>query len=421
VTNLKNPSTALSPYKILDLTTCESWLCGRLLADMGATVIKVEPPEGDPGRHQGPFYHHTEDPELSLRWWFLNRGKQSITLDLNQDADQIRLRHLTQCADAVLESYPVGYLLERSLDYKVMSIVQPKIVMTSITAFGQSGPYAHFQANDLTLSALSGAMYLSGDVDRAPVRISIPQYEMHGATEAAVNTAMALYHARRTGNGQHIDVSSQLASIRTLMNATQFPPLEGRNLKRTGVWLEVGPMRWRSVYAAKNGHVAVMLAAGALASSTFEGLMNWARKEVEVPESIDQVDWKTIDLPMLMFDPSKATLLEELSHVLEPFFRLHTKEALYAYALEKRVLLAPVSTIGDIRKDEQLKDRAYFETVTHEGLGTVDYPSQWAKLSLTPLTSGVRAPHIGEHNQSVWEALGSHNDQVSDPSQGAIG
>ncbi len=396
-----NPQGALAPYRILDLTTSPAWLCGRLLADLGATVIKIEPPRGDSCRSEAPFWQDMQDPEKNLRWWFQNRGKQSVTLDLDKESDQILLRQLAEGVDAILESFPVGYLDERDLGFKVLSLINPRLVFTSITPFGQTGPYAKHQANDLTLSALSGAMYLTGDNDRAPVRISVPQYEMHGATEGAVNTMMSLYHARRSGRGQQIDVSSQLAAIRTLMNATQFPILEGRDLNRTGVWLEVGPMRWRSVYEAKNGHVAVMLAAGALASSTFSGLVDWARQEVPISEAINRVDWQTIDLPMLMFDPSKSHLLEELSNALEPFFKLHTKEELYAYALKKRVLLAPVSTVPDIREDEQLRERHYFQTIDHGDLGLVNYPTTWAKLSRTPLTSSVRAPFIGEHNELV--------------------
>ncbi|HBC56218.1 MAG TPA: CoA transferase, partial [Gammaproteobacteria bacterium] len=115
-----------------------------------------------------------QDPEKNLRWWFQNRGKQSVTLDLDKESDQILLRQLAEGVDAILESFPVGYLDERDLGFKVLSLINPRLVFTSITPFGQTGPYAKHQANDLTLSALSGAMYLTGDNDRAPVRISVP-------------------------------------------------------------------------------------------------------------------------------------------------------------------------------------------------------------------------------------------------------
>ena len=246
-------------------------------------------------------------------------------------------------------------------------------------------------------------MYVTGDKDRAPVRVSVPQTYLHGAAEGSVSTTMALYHAAKTGRGQHIDVSSQLATIRALMNATQFPPLEGRNMQRSGAFMEMGPIKWQMVFKAKDGHVCVMLAGGALGGTTIKGFLSWAADDIEVPKALTEIDWKKIEIMTLLFDAEKRKLLDKVCEIFNQFFPLHTKEALYERSLKERLMLAPVCTIEDIRSDEQLKARGYFSAIKEESGKTVHYPGDWAKLSKTPLNTGRRAPLLGEHNDLFFK------------------
>src|SRR5579884_2719747 len=161
----------LRPYRVLDLTNELGELAGRILADLGADVIKIEPPDGDPSRWRPPFYGDRPDPEASLPWWASNLNKRSITLDLEYASGQALFRRLVQTADFVLESFQPGYLDQLGLGYHSLAEINPRIILTSITPFGQTGPYRHYPATDLTLQALGGFLYVNGDADRPPLRI----------------------------------------------------------------------------------------------------------------------------------------------------------------------------------------------------------------------------------------------------------
>src|SRR3984957_16910626 len=253
---------ALSPYRVLDLTTERSWLTGKLLADLGATVTKVEPPGGDPGRLRGPYAGNQAGAETSLAWWAYNRGKRSVTLAIDTADGRDLLLRLAGQADAVLESFRPGQLEDYGLGYDVLAAVRPALVLTRVSPFGQDGPYARFAATDLILAAIGGAAWMSGDADRAPVRISTPQYFLHAAAEAAVHTCAALYHAAVTGQGQQIDVSAQLATVRTLMNAVPYPHTDGRVLERSTFGAPNAVNPYRSVYRCADGDIVASVPFG---------------------------------------------------------------------------------------------------------------------------------------------------------------
>ena len=392
----------LAPYRVLDLTTERGWMSGKILADLGAQVLKVEPVGGDPGRHRGPFYQDRADPEHSLRWWFLNRGKRSITLNLETEDGRALFRRLLSQTDLLLESFAPGHLARLGIDHAQLMAEHPRLVWTSITPFGQLGPHARFQGPDLILTALCGSIFLTGDPDRAPVRVSVPQADLHGAAEGALNSLFALYHVSGGGSGQHVDVAAQLSATRALMNATPFPKLENKNLVRQGIWAESGGFKRRAIYGCKDGHVCIMLTGGVLGAQTIGALLEWAAADMTVPAILLDTDWKALDFGALIRNPEKAELFTLLSDFLLEFFMLHDKATLYAGALQRRVLLAPIGTVKDISADEQLIAREFFQQVEHPGIGEVRYPGPWAKLSQTPLPALSRAPTIGEHNEEVY-------------------
>lgn len=394
---------ALAPYRVVDLTTARGWLTGRILADLGADVVKVEPPGGDPGRRLPPFADDEPGPESSLVWWFANRGKRGITLDLDSAEGADLARKLVAGADVVIESFDPGYLDDRGLGYEHLQAVNPRLVVTSVTPFGQTGPYAGWAGPDLVLAALGGPMWLTGEPDRPPVRISVPQYELHGAAEGAVATAIALYHAAGTGEGQHVDVSCQLATIRTLMNASAFPYLEGVELRRQGREVAHGHARFRMLYECADGHVSVLLTAGALGGPIVKALLRWIGEEDGVPGWLEDVDWVTMDFAELASTTEGRAFFAEVSALIDAFFAKRTKAELYAEALARGFLLAPVNTVADIRVDEQLAAREFFVEVEHpERPDPVVYPGPWARLSATPLAHGAQAPRVGEHNRAVF-------------------
>ena len=197
----------LSPYRVLDLTDERGLLCGKILADLGADVVQVESPGGSPARNLGPFYQDDVDPEKSLFWWAYAANKRGITLNLDTNNGVTLFRRLVKEAHFVIESFPPGYLAGLGLGYQELEAINPGLVMVSISPFGQDGPYSHYQATDIVGMALGGFMALTGDSDRAPLRVGFPHFYHHGAAAGAAGAMLAHTHRAVTGQGQHVDVS----------------------------------------------------------------------------------------------------------------------------------------------------------------------------------------------------------------------
>jgi crotonobetainyl-CoA:carnitine CoA-transferase CaiB-like acyl-CoA transferase len=389
--------SALGDFTVVDLTLERGWLCGRLLADLGARVIKIEPPGGDPGRRKGLFADPAQpSPEESLSWWFENRGKESVVLDLDDARDRERFLALVDGADVVVESYAPGWLDERGIGVDALLARNPHLVVTSITPFGQTGPYADWAATDLTVAATTGEMWLTGDVDRAPVRLSTPQLFLHAGVEGAIHTLVALWHAQATGAGQHVDVSAQLCGIKTLMNAQALHLLEGRELFRLGPFYNAGPSYFRVINKCLDGHVAVLSAVGPVGGSMMRFFMDWADREGVADPFVKDRDFTTVN-----FADEPEEFFAGIRETLERLFVLHTKAELYQAALDHLLLLAPIYTMADIRADEQLAARDYFVPVDQGVRGEVAWAGSWAKFGTTPLVTDRRAPHIGEHTSAV--------------------
>ena len=225
------------PYRVLDLSGPEAVFCGKLLADYGADVVRVEPPGGDPSRSFGPFAQDQEGPDRSLYFLFYNTNKRSITLNIQTERGKELFRRLVADADVIVESYPVGYLDSLGLGYESLREINPGIVMASVTPFGQTGPWKDYKSNDLIALAASGFMQITGEPDGPPMRQGNDQSHFPGAQYAAASILGALYHRDfNGGEGQHIDVSLQEALITYYTDA--HPALAwmllGDNVTRVG-------------------------------------------------------------------------------------------------------------------------------------------------------------------------------------------
>jgi crotonobetainyl-CoA:carnitine CoA-transferase CaiB-like acyl-CoA transferase len=394
-TDRRSPG-ALAPYRILDLTTERAWFTGKLLADLGADVIKVEPPGGDPGRVKGPYAGDLASPENSLQWWAFNRGKRSITLDPGSADGRGLFLRLVADAHAVLESFEPGLLEQWGLGLDDLIEANPRIVLTRITPFGQTGPFAHLKATDLILAAIAGPAWMSGDADRPPVRTSTPQYFQHAAAEAVVHTAAALYHAAVTGVGQQIDVSAQLAASRTTMNALATPFIDGTILERSTFGEPTPAQPYRSIYHCADGHIMAAVGFG----PGLKGYLGWLRAEGRtLPAFLEDLTDDDFGPTLLAKQPPDFP--SRVSDVLSEFFATRGKQELTTQALVHRLMVVPINNIADIYGDDQLNSRDYFQPVEHDGLGEVSYPSTWAHLTQTPLANNARAPRIGEHNTEI--------------------
>ena len=405
----------LSPYRVLDLTDEKGILCGKILADLGADVIKVERPGGDPSRNIGPFYHDIPDPEKSLFWFAFNTNKRSITLDIKTADGQKIFKKLVERADFVVESFPPGYLRELGLDYPVLSEINPRIIMTSITPFGQDGPYQNYKCSDLIASAMGGLSYICGDPDRPPVRISAEQAYSHAGSQAAVATLIANHYRQATGEGQHIDVSIQECIVWTLMYTIPYWDFGKRPFPRSGNLQSRYSVNYHMVFPCKDGWISCRLLTG----------LTWGRHQRALVAAMDSegmaADLKEVDWDRLSYDERPQQDIDHWEEVTMKYFKKHTKAELLEKAREWGLMISPVNSTEDILQYQQLQERDYWARVDHPELGTViSYPGNYFK-STQPSWRIKRAPLIGEHNLEVYEQeLGLSRKEIITLKEGGI-
>lgn len=411
----ENRSGPLVPYRGLDLTEDARAYCGKLLADLGADIIKVERPGGDPSRGIGPYADDIPDPERSLSWHAVNASKRSITLDIETHEGREKLKGLIGTADFFIESFPPGYLDGLGLGYEALIEINPRLIVTSITPFGQSGPYRDLQASDLVLWAMSGTMIGCGYVDRAPLRPSAPQSYLHGALHGAVGTALALHGRHLTSRGQHVDVSIQEALLRLSVIGPQMwlhkKVLSPRSGNRQGYPPHLAPML---VWPCRNGEVMFNIWGGVF-GRLVRRLVDWMDESGSAGHLKD-IDWDTLDIMRL--SPEDLAANEK---VFLSFFAKHTKEELADEAFKRLFPLAPVNTNAELFADKQLRARNFLVEIANPALGrrTV-VPGAPIKLSETPCTAPTAAPRIGEHNAEVCAELASTSCLSRDEGQGKI-
>jgi benzylsuccinate CoA-transferase BbsE subunit len=410
--------TLLDGCRVLDLTDEKGLFCAKVLGDFGADVIKVELPGGDPSRSIGPFYGDIPDPERSLFWFVTNTSKRGITLNIEAAEGRDIFRRLVKTADIVVESFHPGRLESMGLGYPDLKQVRSDIIVTSITPFGQTGPYAHYLATDLVGAAMGGMARILGDLGRPPVRMSAdPQSYFHAGLQGALGSMMAYYHREMTGAGQHVDVSMQDAVELTMMNAVEIYEILGANLVGLGQFFvsvrpQAGPLFTRTVVPCKDGYVTLMFGGGAFAGSSqsSRALVDWANSEGYALELKD-FDFAT------MWD--NATLTQEESDArnsyIARFLMTKTKAELYEEAVKRGVLLAPCSTFEDVLVNAQLEARGFWEMVEHPELGeSLKYPGAPVKLKETPWKIHRRAPLVGEHNEEVYvKELGLSKEEMA--------
>jgi crotonobetainyl-CoA:carnitine CoA-transferase CaiB-like acyl-CoA transferase len=409
----------LDTYRVLDLTDERGLLCGKLMGDMGADVIKIEHPGGDPARDIGPFYKDDIHPEKSLFWFALNLNKRGITLDILRDDGRQILKKLVKTADFLIESFPPGFLDELGLGYTHLEAINPRIIMVSITPFGQKGPYADYKAPDIVGMAMGGMMQICGDPDRPPVRISHPQAYYFAAADGLAGAMAAHYYREETGEGQHVDVSMQQSVVPLAMTAPLLWEFYKINQKRGGSEqivehrLEDGTQkttRLRTVWPTKDGYVQYTVMGGVIGAPSSRALTEAMDSVGMAPEELMSKDWEALN--------RQTITQEEIDRISEPigkYFAAHSTMEIYEEAVKRRIILAPLSTTAQIRENVQLQERGAWTEVAHPELGTsIPFPGDWARLTETPLSLRRRSPLIGEHNQEVYgDELGIPKEQMN--------
>ncbi|HXJ80035.1 MAG TPA: CoA transferase [Candidatus Methylomirabilis sp.] len=401
----------LSPYRVLDLTDDRGLLCGKILADLGADVIQVEPPPGNSARRIGPFYRDEVHPERSLYWWAYAANKRSITLDVATADGQSLLKRLVTTADFLIESGAPGALAALGLGWDTLSAIHPALIMVSITPFGQDGPYAAYKATDLIGMAAAGFMYVTGDPDRAPLRVGFPHFWFHGAGAAAAGAMVALVDRARSGRGQHVDVSCQEAAARTLANALPTWAVEQTVISRQGAYRQMGAAAYmRITWPCRDGFVNFQFSGGAASGSSVNRLVRWMTEEGMGDAYLESLDFSTLG-----YGTITPEVLERIVPPVERFLESHTKQELFEGAVARRILLFPVATPADILANPQLEARRYFREVIHPELGTrLTFLGPFVEASAAPVELRRFPPRLGQHNTEIYvEELGLTRDDLA--------
>ena len=396
----------LSPYTVLDLTGGRGDLASMLLGDMGATVIKVEPPGGAAGRSEPPLIDGGLESERSLPFFAFNRNKQGITLDLEVEAGRNALTGLVKTADFLFESGQPATLDSLGLGFDALKEINPKIVHVAISAYGWDGPYADYPASDLTIAAMGGPMSLQGVPERAPVRISVPQVWLHAGAEAATAALTAHALMLRTGEAQFVDVSAQTAMMATMLQGVSAHAIQGFDYIRGGSLLPLGQVTLQIVFDCADGYIVLILSGPTLAV-----MVPWFVEDGLVPESwIDGEEWPTYHMRLLQGQPISYSL-EEVLEAITKYVAKYTKNHLLERGLREGVTLAPVNDMADLTGFQHLEERGYWLPAPLPNGMETRAPGVVARMSETPMSVRSWAPALGEHNRQILNTMLGLNDE----------
>ena len=384
----------LDDVRVIDLTQHAAGpFCTRVLADSGAEVIKVERPGGDPARALPPFFGDVPGLDRSGVFLFLNTNKRSVILDLRTDEGRERLLDLVATADVLVENYRPGVMDRLGIGYEVLREVQPKLVMTSITNFGQTGPYRDFEGTDLTLYAMGGPMASSGNADHYPLKTAGRVTLYHAGYSAALATAVALRAAEQTGHGEHLDVSvyeTAAHSIDMRLSRLIGYQYAGRILSRMPLGWSVGA----GTLPCKDGFYMM----GGSADRLDRTLRMIGREDL-----LETEEWGTLA------ERSKPGRYEQFLDYLLPWMAERTRREIRDISQQYGVLGGPINTIADLLADENFTYRRFFQTIDHPETGPVQYPGYHHTLYRDdePMPKRRRAPRLGEHTAEVLDGLPS--------------
>ena len=409
--------TILGGKRVLDLTDEKGLICGKQLGDMGADVIKIEPPGGDSARNIGPYYKDEIHPEKSLHWFAFNLNKRGVTLDIEDEKGREVFKEMVRNADFVIESFTPGYMDQLGLGYHDLEKINPRIVLVSISPFGQTGPHAQHKASDLTIMSMSGFVNLNGDPERAPLRMSVSQSYLFGG--ALCGAMGAHYFREMTGQGQWVDVSLQQGLIYLTLQAPLMWDLNRINMSRAGSKARfmrrepdgsVKIVTGRTKFPTKDGYVEISLAGGPIFGSSSRSLFELMGETEEVPTELLDKNWEEMSMAVVTQEE-----LDQIAAEVEKYCVKQNTLDFYEEAVKRRIMLAPLSTTEQLLKNPQLVEREAFVDVEHPELGTtITYPGPWTRFSKSPLVFNRRAPLIGEHNTEIYsEEMGMSEEQLN--------
>jgi len=389
---------ALEDIRVLDLTRFYSGpYCTTLLADMGAEVIKVEPPGGEPMRDNPPWVENGKgglhDRSRSGYFLGLNRNKYGMTLNLKHPKGLQIFKDMVKISDVVVENYTPGVMKRLGIDYEELKKVNPRIILVSISGFGQNGPYAKKMAFDIIAQAMSGLISLTGHPDSPPTKAGTSLGDVNAGVHGAFAAMAALWYREKSGMGQHIDLSMQEAMISILENAIVRWTIGGI------IQSPIGSMNPNDApmgaFRCKDGYIIICTV----------GDEHWHRfcRALGREEWIDNQEYATKQLRWA----KKYILQEQIENVTTQY----TVREVEGMMEKGRVANSRIMNIKDVVEDPHLKERGYFAEVDHPIIGKAIVQGMPFKMSETPGSIDRPSPLVGEHNESILQKYLSYDTQ----------
>ena len=402
---ISKDNSLLKGLRVLDLADEKASFCSKLLADMGAYVIKVEKPGGDSSRDIGPFWNDTPHPEKSLFFWYHNTNKRGITLNIEHNSGREIFCRLLKKTDIVVETFPPGYLKELGLGFEVLRDINPKLILASVTGFGQNGTRKHYQSCDLVASAMGGQMYVSGSPSTSPLKPFGEQSYYTASLFAAISILLALQKRKKSRTGEHIDISLQEAVTSTLEHVMV------RYFYDHTIPTRQGNLYWNNEFCivpCKDGFIRVTLL------QQWETLVEWLDSEGMAGDLMDN---KWAD------EEYRLQHLDLIIEVLKRWTKTHTTSELFEMGQLMGFPWAPVTPPREVVESPQLKDRRFFVPVDHPKFQTcTNYPRLPYQFASPMVKQWRRAPLIGEDNIRVFQGeIGLSKKEIKTlTSEGAI-
>ncbi|MEE8517306.1 MAG: CoA transferase [Alphaproteobacteria bacterium] len=379
----------LEPYRVLDCSDQLGWLAGRILADLGADVIKVEPPGAT-----------LDDPA----WRANNVNKRLVSLDLGTAAGRAAIRRMAASADFLIETAAPGSAEADLFDPDALNAANPKLIHISVTPFGRTGPRAQWLASDIEFMAAAGAMSLAGEPGGEPLRVSVAQSYSWAASQAAVGAMVALTHRTATGRGQHVDVSAQAAVIASIAFSPAYWDMHRENPTRAGAFMtgrSVHGANYRVFWPCKDGYMNFIIYGGVAGRRTNQAVTSWMKDAGAELGAIADIDWA-------VFDPTQATQ-QEVDAIEGPigrFFLTLTKAEFLDGTFQREMLGYPVNNVADIAADPQLEARGFWQDMPGPDGGTERFCGGFAIVDGERLKVRHPAPSPGQHSREVLGEFG---------------
>ena len=406
----------LNHLRVLDLCDERGVLAGQMLADLGADVIQIEPPSGSTGRGVAPFFGDAAEAERSIFWTAYTRNKRSITCDIQRPEGRALLRRLLADADILFESADPGAMAELGLGYEQLKDDFPRLIYASISAFGQTGPKAGYQATDLTIWAAGTPLLMTGDDDRPPVRISVPQAWSHAAADAAGGAMLALHARHATGRGQHIDVSAQASAAQATLGQVLAHSVGAVEPERYAGGVKVRGVGFRGIAEVRDGWIVLTLAPGPAIGHFVNHAVRWLIDEgVLEPEFADE-DFVTYP-DRLLAGEADPELMPRVSQAMQAHVLGKTKREMLDVSIAYDLLLAPVLDLADLAQSRQLAARDFWRDCDLNDGRRLRLPAAPLQIRVDgePQRWDDRPPPaLGQHNDEVWGELGLSAAEIAD-------